>query len=389
MYRWWCSYKVFLVVVALFLCLNSKGIYGDKDYYEVLGVSRDAETSVIKRAYRKLSLKYHPDKNPGDQEAHKRFVEVANAYEILSDPEKRRRYDAYGEEGLRKGFAEEESFDPFEAFSMNFGGFHFNFGGSGRRKERGSEELRASDIRIPLFVSLEELYKGSFREVLHQKQVICSKWTECERLCSSCNGKGHKVTTRRLGPGFIQQIQSICTECGGFGKIVEKPCKSCPNGQYEKTERYLTVEIEKGMSEGDTIVFEHEGDEVAGFKPGHVIFEVRLEKHHMFERRQDDLWGTLNITLLEALTGLSRNITHLDGRYVNIYQENVMFPGQVLKITGEGMPRHQGKNFGDLFLTVNIQFPRILTTAQKAKVKELFSTFQMDMEETTRTHEEL
>ncbi|GJD11850.1 DnaJ protein ERDJ3B [Galdieria sulphuraria] len=389
MYRWWLGYKVFLVLVALFLCLKSKGVYGDKNYYEILGVSRDAETSTIKRAYRKLSLKYHPDKNPGDEEAHKRFVEVANAYEILSDPGKRRRYDAYGEEGLKKGFAEEDFFDPFEAFPMNFGGFHFDFGGSGRRKERGGEELRASDIRIPLYVSLEELYKGSFREVLHQKQVMCSKWAECESVCSSCNGKGHKVTTRRLGPGFIQQIQSICTECGGSGKIVEKPCKSCPHGQYEKAERYLTIEIEKGMSEGDTIVFEHEGDEVAGFKPGHVIFEVRLAKHEVFERRQDDLWGTLNITLLEALTGLSRNITHLDGRNVNIYEENVIFPGQVLKVAGKGMPRHQGKDFGDLLLTVNVQFPRILTTTQKTKVKELFSTFQIGLEQTTRNHEEL
>lgn len=253
----------------------------------------------------------------------------------------------------------------------------------------GSEELRASDIRIPLFVSLEELYKGSFREVLHRKQVICSKWTECERVCSSCNGKGHKVTTRRLGPGFIQQIQSICTECGGSGKIVEKPCKSCPNGQYEKAERYLTVEIEKGMMEGETIIFENEGDEVAGLKPGHVIFEVRVMKHATFERSQDDLWGTLNVTLVEALTGLDRNMTHLDGRYISVHENKVVSPGQVLRIRGEGMPRKQGKGFGDLFLTVNVRFPRTLSTTQKEKVKELFSTFQLDMEQTATNHEEL
>lgn len=369
-------------------CFKCIGVDGHKDYYEILGVSRDAETSVIKRAYRKLSLKYHPDKNPGDEEAHKRFVEVATAYEVLSDPEKRRKYDAYGEEGLKSGFADAEPFDPFEAFSMNWGGFHFDFGGSGRRKGRGNEEPRASDIRVPLFVTLEELYKGSFREVLHQKQVICSKWTDCERVCGSCNGKGHKVTTRRLGPGFIQQVQSICTECGGSGKIVEKPCKSCPNGQYEKAERYLTVEIEKGMSEGDTVVFEHEGDEVAGFKPGHVIFEIYPVKHKTFERQQDDLWGTLNVTLLEALTGLNRNISHLDGRQINVKEENVVFPGQVLKVPGEGMPRKQRKyGFGDLFLTVQVQFPRKLSSAQKAKVKDLFSTFQL--EPTTNNHEEL
>eukprot|EP00871_Galdieria_phlegrea_P000540 jgi/Galph1/1487/GphlegSOOS_G176.1 len=370
-------YKSCAFILVLFIIFQLAR--GARDYYEILGVSRDAETATIKRAYRKLSLKYHPDKNPGDSEAHKAFVEVANAYEVLSDPAKREKYDLYGEEGLKGSFDEGDRFDPFEAFAMNFGGFHFDFGGTRSRSGRGNEAQRAADVKVPVFVTLTELYKGSMREVLHQKQVLCSKWNECEHICSSCKGRGYKVTVRQLGPGFIQQIQTTCTECGGRGKITKSPCSSCPQGQFEKVERYLTIDIERGMTDKSTIIFEGEGDEVADLQPGNVIFEIQCMKDNKFERKDDDLWGTLEVTLLEALVGMKRNITHLDGRKVKITTEKVTVPGQILKISKEGMPKHNGNDHGDLFLKVNVQFPEELSESEKAKAKDLFTNANFDV----------
>lgn len=343
-------------VLAVIVFEEITQVEAGRDYYDILGVSRDADPGTIKRAFRKLAVKYHPDKNPGDKTAEKMYVELNNAYEVLNDNSKRQRYDMYGEDGLR-GAEQNNDDDGFDPFGGMFGGF-------GRRRRR-QEERRVSDVTVPLSVSLEMLYNGGVLEASHKKRVICSEWSDCESKCSRCGGRGVVIQTRRLGPGFVQQIQTTCPACGGTGKIGNPNCTSCPHGQFEEVEKLLLIDVEKGMTNGQTITFDGQTDEIPDHHPGNVHFEIDTQEHDRFRREGNDLHYLLDITLSEALVGVDRMVRQLDGREVRIVTEEVITPKDRIQIAGEGMPSHDGGSPGKMIVEFWVAFPGSLTKEQK------------------------
>lgn len=337
-----------------------------KDYYEVLGVSRDADAPTIKRAFRKLAIKYHPDKNPGDKTAEKLYVELNNAYEVLGDESKRQKYDMFGEEGLKGAGSQtdDDDEDGFDPFGGMFGGF------GGRRRGR-QQERRVPDVVIPFPVSLETLYNGAVIEAVHKRRVICDSWSDCESKCPRCQGRGIIITTRRLGPGFVQQMQTTCPQCGGKGKIGTPDCTSCPKGQFEEVEKLLLIDIEKGMANGQHVTFEGQTDEVPDHVNGDVKFQIVSQPHSRFTRTGNDLHYTLRITLSEALVSVNRQVRQLDGRLVPIRTEKVISPGEQVVVKGEGMPSSHGDDTGDLVVEFWVDFPTNLTEDQKQSVLAL------------------
>lgn len=340
-------------ILAVIVFEEVTQVAAGRDYYDILGVSRDADSSTIKRAFRKLAVKYHPDKNPGDKTAEKMYVELNNAYEVLGDNSKRQRYDMYGEDGLKGGEQDGDADD-----------FFFNpFGRRNRQRER-----RVPDVSVPLSVSLEMLYNGGVMEVSHKKRVICSRWSDCESKCTKCGGSGMIITTRRLGPGFVQQMQQTCPTCGGTGKIGKPNCKSCPKGQFEQVEKMLLIDIEKGMKNGQTITFDGQTDEKPDHYPGNIHFEIDTKEHDRFQRNGNDLHYYLDINLSEALVGVDRIVRQLDGREVSIQTRKVISPKERVIIEGEGMPAFDGVGRGNLVVEFWVQFPEALTDEQRKGV---------------------
>ncbi|CAN8071551.1 unnamed protein product [Agarophyton chilense] len=355
---------LFVILFIVLLCFATRA-YAGRDYYDILGVARDADSATIKRAFRKLAVKYHPDKNPGDKSAQKKYVELNNAYEVLSDDNKRQKYDMFGEDGINNAMADDDDdFDPFGgSFFGGFGGF------GGRRRQR--EEPTVPDVTIPVTVPLETLYNGGIMEVTHKKRVICSSWSDCEKKCSRCGGRGVVIQTKRIGPGFVQQIQTHCPVCGGTGKIGNPNCKSCPGGQFEEVEKMLLVDVEKGMRDGQHIVFENETDEIPDHRTGNVRFEIDTMKHDRFVRIGNDLHYRLQITLSEALVGVSRQVRQLDGRLVAIKTGKVMKPGEKIVIEKEGIPDYHSGHKGNMIVEFWVDFPDSLTEEQKKAAIDL------------------
>ena len=261
----------------------------------------------------------------------------------------------FGEEGVNNNNGGGDDMDDFDPFGGMFGGF------GRRRRER---ERRVPDLTIPLSVSLEMLYNGGIVEVMHKKRVICDSWSDCEQKCARCGGRGIVIQTRRVGPGFVQQIQTHCPKCGGTGKITNPNCKSCANGQFEEVEKPLLVDVERGMKDGHLITFEGETDEVPDHQSGNINFEVDCIHHDRFERRGDDLFYKLWITLSEALVGVTRRVRQLDGRLVDIKTDSVIAPGDQISIPGEGMPTVHG-DAGSMIVEFWVKFPKKLSADQK------------------------
>jgi len=323
--------------------------------YDILGVAPDASDNDIKKAYRKLALQYHPDKNP---DAGDKFKEITAAYEILSDQKKRETYDQYGEKGLTEGGMAGE--DLFSAF---FGGGFFGGGGRG-----GSREKRGKDVVHQLKVTLEDLYRGKTTKLALQKTVLCS---ECDgiggkkgsaKTCEACNGNGIQIRLRQIGPGMVQQVQQVCSECQGEGEVIKEKdrCKNCKGKKTESQRKVLEVHIDKGMKDGQKIVFNGEGDQAPGVIPGDVVIVLEQKPHPIFKRKERDLYVEQSISLSTALTGGQFVITHLDDRklLVKINPGEVIKPGDVKVIPKEGMPTYKNPfEKGDLFINFNVVFP--------------------------------
>lgn len=353
---------LFLVLVGNF-CLSLAG-----DYYSLLEVSKSASKQEIKKAYRKLAVKYHPDKNPEDQS---KFQEITKAYEVLSDEEKRRVYDQYGEEGLTNNGRNGAGFGFDDIFSM--------FGG-GQRKNRRSDELpKADPVKVKLYVSLEDLYNGRDLEILQRRQVLCPhcRGTGAENsddvaTCTECGGSGVKIVTQKIGPGFVQRMQSTCDKCNGKGKIVTSVCHHCHGTKVDVEEQIVTVIVEKGMPDGFEIVSESDGDERPGEEPGDIIFQITTLPHKRFERKGNDLHLGMTISLLQALVGFKKTFKHLDGHEIVVERNQVTKPGQVIELENEGMPLHGfSSNHGKLYITVTVQFPSSITEEQKQGFQKL------------------
>lgn len=361
---------VFFAVLLAFICVV---VLGDdnRDFYKILGVSRRADAKEIKKAYRKLSLQYHPDKNPSEDAASK-FADIGAAYECLSDENKRRIYDQGGEDALKKQEQREGSGgggDPFDSMFEAFGFGGFGFGGGRGRREM---ERRTPDLVIPLRVSLRQLYVGDIFDVEYVRQVLCINHDQCEKTCNDCQGPGIKVRQQQLAPGFVQQVQVNDPACVARGKCWKQSCKACPHGQTEKETISLTVDIHPGMRDGDEIRFENVADEAIGHTAGDLVMVVQASQHEFFERQGDHLHLTITVPLVDALVGFAHDIEHIDGHVVPFKKETVTYHGEVVRIRGQGMPKKtkKGVGFGDLFVTINIRYPKQLSPAQKKAVEE-------------------
>ncbi|KAH7678640.1 Dnaj-like subfamily b member 11 protein [Dioscorea alata] len=322
-----------------------------KSYYDVLQVSKSASEDQIKRAYRKLALKYHPDKNPGNEEANKRFAEINNAYEVLSDREKRSIYDRYGEEGLKQHAASGGG----RGGGMNIQDIFNNFFGGGGGAEEEEEKIpKGDDVIVELHASLEDLYMGGSLKVWREKNVI--KPAPGKRRCNCRN----EVYHRQIAPGMFQQM-------------TEQVCEQCPNVKYEREGDFITVDIEKGMQDGQEVVFHEDGEPIIDGEPGDLKFRIHTAPHDRFRREGNDLHMTVTISLVQALVGFEKTVTHLDEHLVEIGTKGITKPKEVKKFKGEGMPLHFSNKKGDLYVTYEVLFPKSLTEDQKTKIKEILS----------------
>lgn len=348
---------------------------GETDYYKILGVSKDASLEDIKKAYKKLAVKYHPDKNPGDKEAEEKFKSLSAAYEVLSDPEKRKTYDQYGLEGLQ-GMPHASAND---IFAELFGGL-FNFGGGGS-KSRGPR--KGEDIQQVVQVELKDFYTGRTKKFKIRRKTICetckgegTKDGTPKRECSGCKGRGIKVVIQQPKPGFIQQFQTTCPDCNGIGKRVDPSaqCLDCNGeGLIDKTE-LVQVNIQPGMKHGDVISFEGKGDEGLNMIPGDVHFILQAKPDENFERKGNDLIYKKTISLVEALTGFNFVLQTLDDRYLQVKSEpnTVTKPGQYKVINQEGMPdRKNVTQKGNLYILFNIEFPDTLKPDAQKELKKI------------------
>ncbi|KAK6589939.1 DnaJ [Cryptosporidium xiaoi] len=332
-------------------------------YYDILGVGRDASDTEIKKAYRQMSLKYHPDRNTSP-DASEKFKEIATAYEVLIDPGKRGIYDRYGEEGLRQQGDGFQATDPFDLFSMGFGNL-FGMGGKG-----GTETARVPDTVLKVFLSLEQLFFGELLTVSFSRPVVCINANDCLSNRKDCAGPGTKVFTQQMGPGFMVQHQVNDPSCIGRKKGWDKNCKQCPNGPTEIETAHLTVYIDPGMHSGDTIRFEGSGEQRLTYEPGDLIVAIFEVEDKRYKRVGNDLHTSMEISLSDALLGFSLPLKFINGKDIIIERKEITSYGDVIKVEKKGMPIRNTNDFGDLFVTVKFKMPSKLNEEQKNLIKQ-------------------
>ncbi|CAK9435296.1 uncharacterized protein LODBEIA_P57390 [Lodderomyces beijingensis] len=350
----------------------------EEDLYEILEIESNATAVEIKKAYRKLALKYHPDKASGTEreEAEVQFKKISYAYEILIDEEKRYRYDQFGSTDASQTYAS----NPFEQFygasfnEYNGNDFH-DFFSNGQARHN---EAKTEDAKIKVEVTLEELYMGKTVRTTSTRNVIC---TSCKgsgvrssnvvsKTCGICNGEGHIRKIKRVAPGLVSQHYVDCVKCSGTGKIhrTKDKCKQCGGARVTEETKILEFEIPKGSPNNGVIRKKGESDQCPGKIAGDVILEYACKQHQTFERKGNDLYASFTLPLADALTGFSKQVViHLDGRSIKLCTPagKVIRPHDFIKIAGEGMPLRGGasswlsaKSNGDLYLKPEIEFPR-------------------------------
>ncbi len=351
-----------------------------RDYYEVLGVPKDADTAAIKKAYRALARKYHPDVNPDNKEAEEKFKEINEAHEVLSNPEKRAKYDQYGHAafdpsmGAGGGFGGGAGgFDFGDIFSSFFGGGGFGFGGGGGRRSRAVD---GDDIFARVTLTFEESFEGVKRDISYRCVEACSecrgsgaaKGTEPE-TCSRCRGSGQVTVNQRTPFGTIQTA-SECPECRGRGKIIKTPCSSCNGKGYVRIEKKLSVSIPAGVNNGNRIVLRGKGDAGRnGGENGDLIVEITVRRHPFFKREGDNIYCEVPITFTEATLGAEIDIPTIEGKQKYVIPEGTQY-GTSFTVKGKGMPNVNTKKRGDLIFTATIEVPRNLNEKQKKELRE-------------------
>jgi len=349
-----------------------------KDYYEVLGINRDASDDEIKKAYRKLAMKFHPDRNPDNPKAEESFKEAKEAYEILSDDQKRAAYDQYGHAGVDQGMGGGPGAQGFGNFSDAFGDiFGDIFGGGGRQR---SNVYRGADLRYNMEISLEDAARGT------ETKIRIPVMAECETChgsgarpgtspvtCTTCNGHGQV----RMQQGFFS-VQQTCPKCHGTGKMIKEPCPTCHGGGRVKQHKTLSVKIPAGVDEGDRIRLSGEGEAgVNGGPPGDLYVVVHLKKHEIFERDGANLHCEMPISFTTAALGGEIEIPTLDGHAkMKIPPETQT--GATFRLRGKGIKPLRGSDHGDLMCHVVVETPVKLTERQKELFRELEEINQQD-----------
>lgn len=346
-----------------------------RDYYEVLGVSKNASEDEIKKAYRQAAKKYHPDLNPGDKEAEARFKEAGEAYEVLSDPQKKARYDQYGHAGVDpsygsggyggSGFEDIDLGDIFSSF----------FGGGGGRRANPNAPRQGSDTSASVIISFEEAARGCKKQVDARVVEACD---ECggsgaakgstPKTCPSCNGTGQERRQQRTPFGVIQ-TQAVCSRCHGKGRIIETPCRACGgNGQVLKSVS-IGINIPAGIDDGQVISIRGKGNAgVNGGPAGDLQVQVSVRPHPIFEREGYDIWCELPLTFAQVALGAEVSIPTLDGNVPYTIKEGTQ-PGDVITLKGKGFPYIRGSGRGNENVRVVVEVPKNLTSEQKRLLK--------------------
>jgi len=350
-----------------------------RDYYEVMGVPKNATDEEIKKAYRKLAKKYHPDLNPGDKTAEAKFKEVNEAYEVLSDKDKKARYDQFGHAGVDPNFGGGAGggspftgdIDLGDIFNSFFGG---GFGGG--RSANPNAPRRGSDTEATVNISFEEAAKGCRKNVSFQKIDTCddcggsgAKKGTSAKTCPNCNGTGQVRINQRTPFGVVQTSRS-CDRCGGAGKVIDSPCGTCGGTGHVRRQKTIEINVPAGIDNEQILSVSGQGNAGANGGPaGDLRVYVNVRPHPIFERRGNDVWCEVPITYTQAALGAEVVVPTIDGRVSYQVREGTQ-PGDVFKLKGKGIPRIGGRGRGDQFVRMTIEVPKNLTQRQKEILQE-------------------
>lgn len=337
-----------------------------KDFYEILGISKNADANAIKKAYRKSALQYHPDKNPGDKEAEEKFKLAAEAYEVLSDPQKKAKYDQYGHQAFDGsggfgggGHGGMNMDDIFSQFGDIFGGGFGGFGGGGGG---GNRRTKGSNLRIKVKLTLEEIANGVEKKVKVKRKVQAAGVTY--KTCNTCNGQGQvmRVTNTILGR---MQSASTCPTCNGSGQILDKkPADADSQGMVLEDET-VSIKIPAGVVDGMQLKVSNKGNDAPGNSvPGDLIVAIEELEHDFLKREGENLHFDLYISFAEAVLGISKDIEAINGK-VRIKLEEGIQSGKILRLKGKGIPNINGYGNGDLLVHVNVWTPKTLNKEQR------------------------
>ena len=347
-----------------------------RDYYEVLGVDKSADDATIKAAYRKLAKKNHPDVNPGDKDAEERFKEINEAYQVLSNPQKRAEYDQYGHDGPQaSGFGG----GGYGDFSGGFGGFEYLFStffGGGAAGARSNGPVPGDDLRYDLTISFEEAALGCEKEINLVRDEECpnchgsgaAPGSKVE-TCSTCNGSGQERVVSNTPFGRMQNIRT-CSRCHGSGRIITEPCPKCKGRGKVRVSKRRTIKVPAGIADGQVLTIRGQGGlGERGGQPGDLLIVVSVKPHKLFKRRDDNLYIDVPLTFTQAALGAEVDVPTL-GKPVKYKFPEGTQPGRVFVIRGEGVPHLRGGGKGDLYVTAVVEIPTKLTEKQKSLLRE-------------------
>jgi len=365
-----------------------------RDYYEVLGISKSASEDEIKKAYRKIAIKYHPDRNPGNKEAEEKFKEAAEAYDVLHDPQKRQQYDQFGFDGPAGaggfgGFSSGGGFSMDDIFSMfgdvfggrgGFGGFSGGFGGGGQRR---AAQQRGSDLRLKVRLTLQEIATGVTKKFKVRRDVACShchgsgaEAGSGRETCPTCHGSG--VVTRTTQSLFgMMQTQSVCPTCGGEGMVIKNKCHACGGTGVVKGEEVVEIKIPAGVSEGMVVNVPGKGNTgMHNGTPGNIQVYIEEEPNSTFIRDDNDLIYNLLLDFPTAALGGNVEIPTIDGGKVRIKIEPGTQPGKALRLRGKGLPAVQGygRGMGDMVVNISVYVPKTLSSTERKALEEMRSS---------------
>lgn len=359
-----------------------------RDYYEILGLQKSADADEVKRAYRRLAMKYHPDRNPGDAEAEVKFKEAAEAYEVLSDDQKRKVYDQYGHDGLRgrgapagHDFSRMDVGDIFEMFNDIFAGTGM---GGGSRGGRSRGPARGFDLETEVVLSLEDVLKGAERDVEFTRMDVCdgcvgtgAKKGSKPQQCPTCGGRGQ---VQQVGLGGMFRMVTNCPACGGRGQVVKEFCESCRGKGRVPRKRNLTVKLPAGIHAGQAVRVQGEGEPPAADSSpsgdgvrGDLHVVVRIKEHPVFHRDGDHLLLELPLSFSQATLGAELDIPTLEGAVKMAIPKGTQF-GDTVRKQGAGLPNLRGGRRGDLILVTKIEIPRKLNAKQEQLLRDFAAT---------------
>ena len=357
-----------------------------RDYYEVLGVSKTASADEIKKAYRQKAIQYHPDKNPGDKAAEEKFKEAAEAYEVLSNPEKRQRYDQFGHAGVGSsaaggggfGMSMDDIFSQFgDIFGGHFGGHFSNFGGFGGGRRGGERRVRrGSDLRVRVKLTLKEIATGAEKKIKVRKYVSCTncRGTGAEgdslSTCTTCNGSGVVTRIQNTILGQVQ-TQSVCPTCSGDGKIISKKCPQCNGEGVRAEEEIISINIPAGVMEGMQIPMRGKGNAARrGGVNGDLLVVIEEEPHPELIRDENDLIYNVLLTVPAAINGGTIEVPTVDGK-AKVKIDPGTQPGKVLRLKGKGLPSVNRYGTGDLLVNVGVYIPENLSKEERNTISKL------------------